>query len=134
MSDVDAWAGPWKLSGEYPNRKLTRVDSVGEVREWLFEMDGNDTVFKEKMRNIQQEHGKFSIHKPGEPAVEKTTTTVTEVHSIRLASNHSICHGPFDTAADALLCAGLINAGGALDEGEWYQVITTKTTVEVTIL
>ena len=132
MSESEGvWYGLWHLTGKDGERKLTRYNGDHEAVEWLFEVDGWST-FSNKLKELK-------ALKP-EPARPKTTVDVKLVHLVRkegapLDGPTNVVYGPIDTANDAIIIAHLLNTKcDLLDEGEQFEAVTRKTTVEVTIL
>lgn len=127
----DIWLGPWKLSGTSGLRKLTKYadpEARGTAIEWLWEHD-NQSAFVHQLREIIREF-------PPEPAVPKTTGSVSTEYFVRLVNpgeSPDFVHGPIDTERDAKLITTVLNEIDLRKNGTGrplWEAISVKTVIE----
>ena len=144
----ELWLGPWKLTGSFPARKLTRYKTGAgfeEAVEYIFEDDGhgNQTEkFLAQLVELKNNYPTYMVNvKMTEPARPKITKTEDRaVITSRPASVSGELKdfvdaviGPIDTEFDAQVIASILNEHHHKGFSDW-EAVKTRTEVTETVL
>lgn len=130
------WLGKWCLTGEAPDRKLTRYlhaqDFTSSALEWVWEAE-NQGRFCRLLSRLSDDHDEV-VASPPEPVVPKVTASKVTEFFVRPQHGPGPTHGPLDSERDARFVVALLDGFNEDFAGSKWEAFMRTTVIEETRL